>query len=336
MNVERRYMVYGIGNGIVDRQVKVTDAELQALQLGKGRMELADAREQAGILAHLGDREGELHAGGSAANTIVGIAQMGGRAAYACSLAEDAAGQHYRSEFARLGIRLTGTGKPGGTTGLCLVLVTPDGERTMRTSLGASAQLCPDDIDAATVAAAQWVYLEGYLLAGEATRTASFHAMDLARRHGTRIAFSFSDRFVVEAFGGDVKEIVSSYADLIFANESEAEAYTGMSDPQASLAALLGECANACVTCSERGSYVHLNGEQHYVPALKTRAVDMTGAGDIYAAGVLYGISSCAAPERAARMGARVAYDVVRQMGARLEGDLTGVARGILCRAPSS
>ena len=330
MSVERRYMVYGIGNGIVDRQVKATDAELLALQLGKGRMELADAQEQAGILAYLGDREGELHAGGSAANTIVGIAQMGGRAAYACSLAEDAAGQHYRSEFADLGIRLTGTGKPDDLTGLCLVLVTPDGERTMKTCLGASAQLGPEDIDEATVAASQWVYLEGYLLAGETTRAASFHAMDLARRHGSRIAFSFSDRFVVEAFGDDLKRIVSTYADLVFANESEAEAYTGASDPQAALAALLNECANACVTCSERGSYVHLNGEGHYVPALKTQAVDMTGAGDIYAAGVLYGLSSGAAPERAARLGARVAYDVVRQMGARLEGDLTRLASDIL------
>ena len=330
MSVERRYMVYGIGNGIVDRQVKATDAELLALQLSKGRMELADAQEQAGILAYLGDREGELHAGGSAANTIVGIAQMGGSAAYACSLAEDDAGRHYRSEFADLGIRLTGAGKPDDPTGLCLVLVTPDGERTMKTCLGASAQLGPEDIDEATVAASQWVYLEGYLLAGETTRAASFHAMDLARRHGSRIAFSFSDRFVVEAFGDDLKRIVSTYADLVFANESEAEAYTGASDPQASLAALRRECANACVTCSERGSYVHLNGEGHYVPALKTQAVDMTGAGDIYAAGVLYGLSSGAAPERAARLGARVAYDVVRQMGARLEGDLTRLASDIL------
>ena len=330
MSVERRYMVYGIGNGIVDRQVKATDAELLDLRLSKGRMELADAQEQAGILAYLGDREGELHAGGSAANTIVGIAQMGGRAVYACSLAEDAAGQHYRSEFADLGIRLTGTGKPDDPTGLCLVLVTPDGERTMKTCLGASAQLGPEDIDEATVAASQWVYLEGYLLAGETTRAASFHAMDLARRHGSRIAFSFSDRFVVEAFGDDLKRIVSTYADLVFANESEAEAYTGAGGPQASLAALLNECANACVTCSERGSYVHLNGEGHYVPALKTQAVDMTGAGDIYAAGVLYGLSSGAAPERAARLGARVAYDVVRQMGARLEGDLNRLASDIL------
>ena len=224
MGVERRYMVYGIGNGIVDRQVKVMDDELQALQLSKGRMELTDAREQAGILAHLDDREGELHAGGSAANTIVGIAQMGGKAAYACSLAEDDAGRHYRSEFAQFGIHLTGTDKPDDTTGLCLVLVTPDGERTMKTCLGASALLGPEDVDEATVAASQWVYLEGYLLASEATQAASFHAMDLARRHGTRIAFSFSDRFVVEAFGDDVKKIVSTYADLVFANESEAEA----------------------------------------------------------------------------------------------------------------
>jgi sugar/nucleoside kinase (ribokinase family) len=330
MAVDRRYLVYGVGNGIVDKQVKVTDVELEELHLSKGYMELADEAEQARILSYLGNRESEIHAGGSAANTMVGIAQMGGAVAYACSLADDALGRHYAEDFNRLGIDLTGKPKPGDQTGLCLILVTPDGERTMKTCLGASAQLSPQDIDEARIAQSQWLYLEGYLLAGDATREASFHALNVARRHGTQVAFSFSDGFLVEAFGDHLRKIVKEYADLVFANELEAAAYTGMRDPEASLHAILQDCDNVCVTCSEQGSYIHYQGKTHFVPAFPTHTVDMTGAGDMYAAGVLYGVITHADAELAARLGSRTASYVVSQMGARLTGDLQATVQDIL------
>ena len=330
MGVDRRYLVYGIGNGIVDKQVKVTDVELEELHLSKGYMELADQAEQARILSYLGHRESELHAGGSAANTIVGIAQMGGAVAYACSLAEDELGRHYAEDFSKLGIHLTGKPKSSDQTGLCLILVTPDGERTMKTCLGASAQLCPGDVDEEAIAQSQWLYLEGYLLAGEATRETCFHALDLARQHATQVAFSFSDGFVVEVFGDHVQRIVKTYAHLIFANEVEAAAYTGMRDPEASLQALLQDCDNVCVTCSEKGSYIHYQGTTHFVPAFPTHTVDMTGAGDMYAAGVMYGLSTQASAERAAQLGSRTASYVVSQMGARLEGDLQETVQAML------
>lgn len=330
MGVDRRYLVYGVGNGIVDKQVKVTDVELEELHLSKGYMELADQTEQARILSYLGNRESELHAGGSAANTIVGIAQMGGAAAYACSLAADELGSHYAEDFDRLGIHLTGKPKLSEQTGLCLILVTPDGERTMKTCLGASAQLSPRDIDEEAIAQSQWLYLEGYLLAGDATREASFHALDLARKHDTRVAYSFSDGFLVEAFGEHLRKIVKEYADLVFANELEAAAYTGKRDPETSLKAILQDCDNVCVTCSENGSYIHYQGATHYVPAFPTHAVDMTGAGDMYAAGVMYGLSTQADAEHAARLGSRTASYVVSQMGARLKGDLQAAVQAML------
>lgn len=330
MASERRYLVYGIGNGLVDKQVKITDSELADLRLSKGYMELADPVEQARILAYLGNRESELHAGGSAANTIVGIAQMGGTAAYTCSLGADELGRHYADDFAALGIRLASHPKPMLQTGLCLILITPDGERTMKTYLGASAQLTADDIDAAVMAQAQWVYLEGYLLAGESTRAASFRALELARQHGTKIAFSFSDGFLVANFGEYVQKIVREYADLVFANELEAAAYTGRRDPQASLERIVQDCRNACVTCSENGSYIHYEGETCYVPAFATQPVDLTGAGDMYAAGVLYGLSMQATPERAVQLGSRAASYVVSQMGARLPGNLLETVREML------
>jgi sugar/nucleoside kinase (ribokinase family) len=180
------------------------------------------------------------------------------------------------------------------------------------------------------MAQAQWVYLEGYLLAGDSTRAASFHALELARQHGTHVAFSFSDGFLVANFGEYVKKIVSEYADLVFANELEAAAYTGVRDPRASLEKILQDCANACVTCSENGSYIHYAGETCYVPAFATQPVDLTGAGDMYAAGVLYGLSRRAGPERAARLGSRAASYVVRQMGARLSGNLLETVHTIL------
>ncbi|MGE3536311.1 MAG: adenosine kinase [Candidatus Tectimicrobiota bacterium] len=330
MSAERPYMVYGIGNGIVDKQVKITDSELEDLRLSKGYMELAEQAEQARILAYLGGRESELHAGGSAANTIVGLAQMGGTVAYTCSLCADDFGRHYADDFAALGIRLTSPLKSVEPTGLCLVLVTPDGERTMKTYLGASTRLTPEDIDEEVVAQAQWIYLEGYLLAGETTQAASFHAMELARKHGTRIAYSFSDGFLVANFGEPLRTIVTDYADLVFANELEAAAYTGKRDPQASLAAILQDCRNACVTCSENGSYIHYNGDTQYVPAFPAQPVDLTGAGDMYAAGVLYGLARHATAEQAARLGSRAASYVVRQMGARLPGNLHATVREIL------
>ena len=330
MAVDRRYLVYGVGNGIVDQQVKVTDVELEELRLSKGYMELAEQAEQARILTYLGHRESELHAGGSAANTIAGIAQMGAAVAYACSLADDDLGNHYAKDFERLGIRLTGSPKPGDQTGLCLVLVTPDGERTMKTCLAASAQLSPSDVDEDAVAQSQWLYLEGYLLAGDATREACFHALELARRHETPVAFSFSDGFLVEIFGEHLRKIVKEYAHLVFANELEAAAYTGMRDPEASLRAILQDCDNACVTCSENGSYIHYQGATHHVPAFPTHPVDMTGAGDMYAAGVMYGLGVQAGAERAARLGSRAASYVVGQMGARLQGDLQATVQAIL------
>ena len=330
MGSERHYLVYGVGNGIVDKQVKITDVELEELHLPKGYMELAEQEEQARILTYLGNRDSELHAGGSAANTIVGIAQMGGKVAYACSLGEDEFGRHYAEDFDALGIHLTATQKPHNQNGLCLVLVTPDGERTMKTYLGASTELTLSDIDEDVVAASQWMYLEGYLLAGDSTRDASFHAMDLARKHGTKIAYSFSDGFIVEGFGDYLRRAVKDYADLVFANEIEAAAYSGMRDPQASLRTILEDCASACVTCSENGAYIHYNGDTKYVPAFPAQAVDLTGAGDMFAAGVIFGVATGAAPERAARLGARTAHDVVRQMGARLHGDLSSTVREIL------
>jgi sugar/nucleoside kinase (ribokinase family) len=199
MGADRRYLVYGVGNGIVDKQVKVTDVELEELHLSKGYMELADQTEQARILSYLGNRESELHAGGSAANTIVGIAQMGGAVAYACSLADDELGRHYAEDFNALGIHLTGQPKPSDQTGLCLILVTPDGERTMKTYLGASAQLSPSESEEDAIAQSQWLFLQGYWLAGDATREASFHALVFGRQHATRVAYSFSDGEMGEA-----------------------------------------------------------------------------------------------------------------------------------------
>lgn len=335
MGSARRYMVYGIGNGLVDQQVRITESELEDLRLSKGFVELADQAEQARIVAYLGNRDSELHAGGSAANTMVGMAQMGGTVTYTCSLASDALGEHYAADFARLGIRVTGHRKAQAHTGLCLVLITPDGERTMKTYLGASAQLSPADVDAEAIAQAQWLYLEGYLLAGETTRAASFHALELARQCGTKVAYSFSDGFLVANFGEYVQHIVTQYADLIFANELEAAAYTGRRDPQASLQRILQDCRNACVTCSENGSYIHYEGETCYVPAFTAQPVDLTGAGDMYAAGVLYGLSRQATPAQAARLGSRAASYVVAQMGARLSGDLHTTVQEILGQGQS-
>ena len=327
---KKSLLVYGIGNALVDKQTKITDVELEELRLQKGGMVLTDDAGQTNIQHFLGSRDSELHAGGSAANTIVGMAQFGGRVAYAGSVGNDEFGKIYLADFKRRGILLTTKPKPNLTTGTCLILITPDGERTMNTHLGASTQLGLDDIDRATVAAAEWIYVEGYLLSGETTKAAAFAAMDMAKAAGTKIAFSFSDGFVVEAFGADVRRIVGDYADLVFANEREAAAYTATRDPEVSLDMILEECKNACVTMGGAGSLVHYAGKTYKVAALPAKPVDLTGAGDMYAAGFLYGICSGATPDKAGLLGSQAAHRVVIQMGARLPGDLRGLAAEVL------
>jgi len=318
-----QFDVYGIGNGIVDNQIKVTDVELEELALEKGGMSLAEPADQQRILDQLHGRDGVSNAGGSAANTIVGLAQMGATTAYTCATGNDDFGTFYTNDLEDVGVKTIAATKHDQPSGTCLVLITPDGERTMSTHLAASSALAVADIDTAIIEASRWVYIEGYLLTGSETASAAFAAAEAAKSCGAKVAFTFSDGFVVDVFGDDVRRMTREFADLIFANEREAAAYSDKRDPQESLNMILKDCPAACVTCSAEGSYIHLDGSTDHVAAYPATPIDLTGAGDMYAAGVLYGMVNQWPQQNSARLGSRAAHKVVVQLGARLPGKLT-------------
>ncbi len=323
MSQARPVDVYALGNGIVDHLVSVTDVEIEELRLQKGGMALTDEAGQKTIHDYLGEREARIHAGGSAANTIIGVAQLGGKGAYACSLGNDSAGTFYAEDFGRYGVTLTG-GTKEGTTATCLVLITPDGERTMNTHLGISSALDDNDISEEEIGRSSWLYVEGYLFSSDSARAAAFRAMETAKRLGTKVAITFSDGFIVDAFGDDLRRSVREYADLVFANQREAAVYTGLREPDLAIEAIRKDCEHVCVTHGGDGSFVCLDGEIRHVPAFPATPIDLTGAGDLYAAGVLYGLNHGLSAVDAARLGSRIAHKVVLQVGARLPGTLEG------------
>lgn len=326
--------IYGVGNAIVDLLLKVDDVDLETLRLRKGGMQLVSAAEQMRLHGKLGGREATTIAGGSAANTIAAAAQLGSRTAYACSIGRDKFGTTYTSGLAALGVDVHASIHPDEPTGTSLILITPDGERTMNTCLAASAALAPQAIDATKIASATWLYVEGYLLTATTTRAAAFAAMDAAKAAGRKVAFSFSDGFVVSSHRSDVERIVREYADLVFANAAEAAALTGHREPADNLYDLTSMGTDAYITMSEAGAWVGVGGIYEHIPAEATQALDATGAGDAFAAGVLHALARGADPRVAARLGHSVAHRVVRTLGPRLSGDLRDLAHRALGVSP--
>ncbi len=309
--------IYGIGNAIMDLQVRCEDAFLQANGIEKGLMTLTEPERQREILDALRDHEVHYCSGGSAANTIVGAADLGSRCAYAGKTGDDDFGRRYLDEMRALGIALE-CPQAAGDTGTCVVLVTPDAQRTMLTHLGVSVTLSPEDIVESHVAAAKYVYIEGYLLAGESTREAALHAARLAGRHGARLALTVSDPFIVEVAGDVLRELIEGPVNLLFCNEIEATALTGEADAIAAANALHRMCDNVALTLGKNGSIIMHEGETIAIEGVEVDAVDTTGAGDMYAAGVLHGVTHGLSWKQAGHLGSHAAAQIVAQLGARL------------------
>jgi len=316
------YNVYGVGNAIMDLQVQCDDAFLAANGIEKGIMTLTEPDRQQAILQALSDHTIHYCSGGSAANTIVGVADMGGKTAYASKTGHDAFGRQYLSEFATLGVH-THVDAADGDTGTCVVLITPDAQRTMLTHLGVSVTLSEDDMDEAAIAAAEYIYVEGYLFAGPSTRAAALKAIALAKKVGTKVALTVSDPFLIDICRADFESLLDGSVDLLFCNEIEAAALTGESDPIHAAHAIHKKCANVALTLGKKGSIIMHGGEAFPVEGVEVEAIDTTGAGDMYAAGVLYGITHGYSWQHAGRIGSHAAAKVVAQLGARLPNRFT-------------
>ena len=314
--------VLAIGNAIVDVISQTDDGFLERHGLAKGAMTLIDEAQAARLYGETG--AGIEMSGGSAANTAAGIASLGGRAAFIGRVKGDQLGEVFTHDLRAAGVAFDTPPATGGpSTARSLVLVTPDAQRTMNTYLGACVELGPDDVDAAAVASAGILYLEGYLWDRDDAKAAFRKAAADAATAGRKVAFTLSDPFCVDRWRGEFLDLIDGHVDILFANEAEILSLYETDDFDAALAKVRGHCAVAAVTRSARGSVLLADGETHYVPAEPVdHVLDTTGAGDLYAAGVLYGLSRGLDLPACGQIGAICAAEVISHYGARPETSL--------------
>ncbi len=307
--------VLGFGSALLDRLAYVPESFVRALPGAKGGMVLVDPAEQSRLLRAL-PAEPETAPGGSAANTVVGLARLGVPARLLAKLGPDAAGELYREHLLHAGVQTAALKRAArGPTGSCLSLITPDGERTLRTCLGAAATLAPEEIGAGDLEGCTHVLMEGYMLHN---RPLALHVLRLARAAGCCICVDLASPEVVREAGDVLPDLLREYARMVFANAQEAAAFAGTEDPERALTALAGLCEVAVVKLGAEGALLRRRGECAAVPADKVPVRDTTGAGDLWAAGFLYGMVHGCGLAAAGRMGAAVAAAVVQVVGAAL------------------
>jgi sugar/nucleoside kinase (ribokinase family) len=310
--------VCGLGNGLLDIFLEVSEGEFAGLQFEKGTMRLVDSPEQRELMRRFRDRSPVMASGGSVANSIIAVSQLGGSAGFIGSFGEDEYGAFYRREFEDLGIRLNRAVKTSEDTGTVVALITPDAERTMRTHLGAAAALTPDHVEEELVRDSAWLFLEGYLFSNPGNGQPTIRrAVELAERHNTRVAVTCSEAWVVSGFGDALRDAVTR-SGLFFTNESEAMAYTGRGTAESAFEALSEQLPGVVVTRGGDGALVHFGGVKGSVSAFPCVPRDLTGAGDMFAGAFLYGITHGVGALDAARGACYLAMHVVTRVGARL------------------
>ena len=323
--------VLAIGNAIVDVITDADDAFLAAQGLDKGSMRLIDEGEAVRLYGEMG--AGREVSGGSAGNTAAGVAALGLKAGFIGQVADDELGRIYRHDISATGVRFTTPARGDvGASARCLILVTPDAQRTMNTFLGAAQRLPATAISAAEVGSAKILYLEGYLWDPEEPRAAMEAAIDAARAAGTKVAFTLSDSFCISRHrDGFLKLIDDGRIDILFANEDEILALAGESEFEAAVAAVAPKVAVLAVTRSEKGAIAVAGAERAEVAAEPiAKLVDTTGAGDLFAAGFLSGQARGLSLETSLKLGAIAAAEVIQHYGARPEADLRALAGSLL------
>jgi sugar/nucleoside kinase (ribokinase family) len=321
--------VTGIGNAIVDVLAHVEDDFLAAHGLVKGAMRLIDEAQAHKLYGEM--PPGVECSGGSAGNTMAGVASLGAKGAYVGKVAQDQLGDVFAHDMRSGGLHFatapSGTGTP---TARCLVLVTGDAQRTMNTYLGACVELGPDDIDEALIRRSKVTYLEGYLWDPPAAKDAFRKAARIAHEAGRKVSLSLSDAFCVDRHRAEFLELVEHHVDILFANEAEITSLYQVDFEQAA-ALVRGKCEIAALTRSEKGALILANGESYTVGAEKVaQVVDTTGAGDLYASGFLTGYTQGRGPAECGRLGAICAAEVISHYGARPEANLAHLVAAAL------
>lgn len=319
----KKFQVVGIGNAMVDVLAHSDEGFLADNGIGKGIMQLIDMARAVELYDRVGPAK-EI-SGGSAANTIAGVAHLGGRTAYIGKVKDDQLGAIFAHDLRAQGAVYETRMAPkteAQETGRCIVLVTPDGERSMNTYLGVTEFLSPDDIDESQMADAEWIYLEGYRFDGPESHQAFAKAIAACKGAGGRVSITLSDAFCVERHRDAFRKMIVEDVDLLFANRSEILSMYQTDDYDAALNAAAQDVAIVACTDGENGAHVLSDGQHWHVPAVPTRIVDATGAGDLFAGAFLWAITNGHDLQTAARMGNIAASEVISHIGARPEADL--------------
>jgi sugar/nucleoside kinase (ribokinase family) len=322
-----KFDVVGIGNAMVDVIAHGDEAMLDEQRLSKGAMTLIDHVRAESLYAAMPPAV-EV-SGGSAGNTVAGIASLGGRAAYIGKVSKDQLGQVFSHDIRAAGVAFDVVPSPDGAgTGRCLIFVTPDAQRTMQTFLGAGAELQPDDVDADLIASAKITYMEGYLWDPPGAKQAFLKAARVAHDAGRQVSISLSDPFCVERHRSEFLDLVERHVDVLFANEREIMSLYETRTFDEALQRVRGHCDVAALTRSEKGAVVVSGDEIHVIDAEPVdEVVDTTGAGDLYAAGFLFGLARGMDLATCGRIGAIAASEVISHFGARPEVSLAGLVR---------
>lgn len=317
-----KYDLFGLGNALVDHEFHTTDALLEELSIEKGLTTLIEPDRADVVLSTMTDRQGPASkaAGGSGANSVVAAAAMGSRTYYAAQLADDENGHFYVKDMQAAGVDTNADQhmKPG-VTGRCFVMVTPDAERTMNTSLGVTGDLGLDSLDPEVIANSRAIYLEGYLITSDISRATAIAAKKMAREQGLMVIGTFSDPGLTQYFKPQLDELFGDGLDLLFSNEEEIQIFTGTDNLDAALEAIRPICENVVVTLGENGALVIQGDQRTQVAGEVAHAVDTNGAGDAFAGAFVHGLLSGWNYADCAKFGCQVAARVVETFGPRLQ-----------------
>lgn len=319
--MSKKYHVYGLGNAVVDYEIEVDDQFFSDNEVEKGLMTLVDEAHQKSLLSIVHNNIKKRQSGGSAANSIISLAQFGGKAFYSCKVANDEDGQFYMQGLSAEGVdsNLNSSNLTQGTTGKCLVMVSPDAERTMNTFLGITSDFSIAELDAEAIAQSEYVFIEGYLVSSDSGRAAMKAAKKIAQENGVKVSLSFSDPAMVKYFRDEMIEVVGEGVDLLFCNEEEAMLFTGTESLIEAREALKNVATNFVITMGKNGASIFDGDTFIDIESYEVKAVDTTGAGDMFCGAFLYGITHGHTLASSGKLASKAASVVVSSFGPRLE-----------------
>ena len=317
---EKKYDVFGIGNALMDTLIKADEEDLKHLNLKKGNMTLIDDSQIDKILDYLKDKEKKEQAGGSVSNTTAGIVNLGGKAFFTGKIGRDEVGFNYENMTIKQGVSCDIKKDNNIATGNAITLITKDSERTFATYLGSAIKFTEKDINKEELLKSKILHLEGYMLEDPTLKKASLYAMDIAKKNNIEISADLSDPSLIERNLEEFKKIVEKYIDILFLNENESKAFTNINDEEKALEHLSKIVKLPIIKLGEKGSIISVKNKTLRFRSFKPKkVVDTTGAGDMYAAGILYGITNGLSLEKAGKIASYAATKVIEQTGARLD-----------------